>query len=276
MKWKLCLLVVVSNLMIPSAPQAREIQSPSVKSRSPRFHSHNDYLHEHPLEDAIQAGVSSVEADVWKFWDGLYVSHFPIFGKSGSLDSWYLDPWSRSTELQTSQKWDYLWMDIKGPASGVEDALLSRLTSLFHGQSAKRPIIVLTGDGGAKRELASQLSGSDAGNARVLRDADRVLPSDPPRKGEADPWGWYSLSWPDRYTWDGSGCMPAAEWKSFVDEVALVRTKHRQVRYFHVPNTVSWVRLAEKAGVDLIDVDDLSLPGRAMKAATDPDPRVCP
>src|SRR4051812_12734941 len=30
-----------------------------------RAHAHNDYEHEHPLLDALEAGFASVEADVW-------------------------------------------------------------------------------------------------------------------------------------------------------------------------------------------------------------------
>jgi alkaline phosphatase len=268
-------LMVLPVFFLSPCLRARERIQAERKQAIPRYHSHNDYLHEHPLVDAIRAGVSSVEADVWKYWDGLFVSHFPVFGKSGSLDSWYLEPWSRSSELQESEKWDYLWMDIKGPASGVKGALLERLKNLFLGEGSPRPVIVLTGDTEVKRELATLLNKIPEVSGRILRDAEEVSVSDPLRQEGRDPWGWYSLSWPDRYSWDGKGCMPSGEWDRLKREIALVRAKRRQVRYFHVPNTVNWIRMAEEAGVDLIDVDDLSLPGKAAKGASDPRLQIC-
>ena len=82
---------------------------------------------------------------------------------------------------------------------------------------------------------------------------------DPPWAGERDPWRWYSLNWSDRYTWKGDGCISEGEWNRWKSEVLQVHLKRRKVRYFHVPKSREWVRAARFAGVDLIDLDDLSL-----------------
>jgi len=261
------LVGLVSAIMgLNSAPAVEPIQ----------FHSHNDYLHERPLWDALEAGVTSVEADVWKFWSGLYVSHFPIFGKSGSLEGWYLDPWRKAAVRQGATDWRQLWMDIKGPEGPVQEALLSTLRGILGGEHGLGPRIILTGDDEAKKTLAKTLSAIPGVAGRFEIDRREFDGSDPFRKGVTDPWGWYSLSWSEHFTWDGKGCMPIAEWAKINAQVAAIHSKGRRVRYFHVPSTLAWVRVAHEAGVDLIDVDDLSLPGRLKKENPRAPASVCP
>lgn len=57
-------------------------------------HAHNDYLHEHPLFDALTHRFSSVEADIWLTDDGrLLVGHDKNTLKKGdTLEALYLDP----------------------------------------------------------------------------------------------------------------------------------------------------------------------------------------
>src|SRR4051794_8690341 len=59
-------------------------------------HAHNDYLHTHPLFDALSHRFSSVEADIWLTPDGqLLVGHDKNTLKKGdTLEALYLDPLS--------------------------------------------------------------------------------------------------------------------------------------------------------------------------------------
>lgn len=58
-----------------------------------RCHSHNDYLRNVPLLDAISAGCPSVEADVWNEDDDLYVAHRHFqLEANHTLESLYLNP----------------------------------------------------------------------------------------------------------------------------------------------------------------------------------------
>lgn len=57
-------------------------------------HSHNDYWREHPLFDALHAGCTSVEADLWLDDMGaeLYVGHSKAsLTADRTLDSMYLE-----------------------------------------------------------------------------------------------------------------------------------------------------------------------------------------
>ncbi|OAL35845.1 hypothetical protein AYO20_04751 [Fonsecaea nubica] len=55
-------------------------------------HSHNDYFHAEPLYQAIRAGCTSVEADLWHIDGELYVAHtIPGIRQDRTLKSLYLD-----------------------------------------------------------------------------------------------------------------------------------------------------------------------------------------
>lgn len=56
-------------------------------------HSHNDYSRHVPLYDALAAGCTSVEADVWLSGDNLFVGHTQkSLTKDRTLESLYIDP----------------------------------------------------------------------------------------------------------------------------------------------------------------------------------------
>lgn len=56
-------------------------------------HSHNDYWRRIPFFDAVHAGCSSVEADVWHFHDELYVGHaIPALSHNRTFRSLYINP----------------------------------------------------------------------------------------------------------------------------------------------------------------------------------------
>ena len=56
-------------------------------------HAHNDYLHDHPLVDALHYGFRSVEADIHLRGDQLMVAHTRFGIREGrTLQSLYLDP----------------------------------------------------------------------------------------------------------------------------------------------------------------------------------------
>jgi hypothetical protein len=67
-------------------------------------HSHNDYWRTTPLYDALLAGCTSVEADVWLEDNELYVGHsHRSLRKSRTFKSLYVDPISSILENQNSK-----------------------------------------------------------------------------------------------------------------------------------------------------------------------------
>jgi hypothetical protein len=187
----------------------------------------------------------------------------------GSLDGWYLFPWQEREQRPIERQWKYLWLDIKGPGDSVEEALRLRLQDLLRSPQRRsdEPSIILTGDQAIKERLTMESRNWGFGDALVGRDSHVISLQDPVRIGLADGWTWYSLSWADEFSWDGQGRMSEGEWNQLCAQVKLAHSKSRKIRYYHVPSTPEWIATAGAAGVDLLDVDDLSLlPGSPESA----------
>ncbi len=67
-------------------------------------HSHNDYMREVPLYQAIEAGCTSVEADIWLEDKELYVGHHSwTLTSSSTLKKLYIDPLVAILEHQNNK-----------------------------------------------------------------------------------------------------------------------------------------------------------------------------
>src|ERR1700757_3608506 len=59
----------------------------------PHGFAHNDYLHKHPLYDALGNGFTNIEADIFLKNGKLIVAHiFPYFKGHRTLETLYLEP----------------------------------------------------------------------------------------------------------------------------------------------------------------------------------------
>ncbi len=95
-------------------------------------HSHNDYLQNEPLFNALTARMRSVEADVHLIKGELYVSHIrPLFRrKNRTLRVMYLDPlmeWVREHGFVYQEEPLLLLIDIKTDAEATYAALDTQL-----------------------------------------------------------------------------------------------------------------------------------------------------
>src|ERR1700740_1393243 len=55
--------------------------------------AHNDYLHQHPLFDALGNGFTNIEADIFLEGKKLIVAHYcPFFKSKRTLEALYLEP----------------------------------------------------------------------------------------------------------------------------------------------------------------------------------------
>ena len=122
------------------------------------IHSHNDYVHSRPFEEAYQAGVASIEADVWLVDGVLYVAHDQEdITKERTLLTLYLEP--IRTAIQHNQGKAYpdgrpfqLLVDLKNDGQQslkaltklIEDQGLSSCFDLTNHPEAAR--LTITGD----------------------------------------------------------------------------------------------------------------------------------
>ena len=100
----------------------------------PMAHAHNDYLHEHPLKDALRFGFTSVEADVYLINGELYVAHERPEKLAGiTLKELYLNPLQNLMRSQNAKVYPndygkfYLLIDLKNDAVETYKVLKQQL-----------------------------------------------------------------------------------------------------------------------------------------------------
>lgn len=222
----------------------------------PRAHSHNDYEQQRPCLDAIEARVSSLEADLWLEGDRVLVGHDR--GKwHGELEELYLQPltllWHENALPGRERGPFLLWLDLKDPSA----ALGRRLHELLEACPFTRPsepggarvLVIITGDKAAKEAF---VQGHPAPG--ITRDSNTFSDDDPPASAS---WSWYALSWKTIGDWDGRGAMPEAQRERLRALVEKVHAKGRKLRLWSHPATLEFWQEAAAAGVDRLGTDVL-------------------
>lgn len=243
----------------PSAQSRPWLRAPASALREHPGHSHNDYLQQHPLDDALANRFPSVEADIWLRGNTLEVSHFGWFS-AGTLQQLYLEPLQKRVDALGSVYGDrrtfILWLDIKSDGSAMAGAIQSALShypmlTRFAGNTAiPAPVeVILTGNDDVKRAYIH-----DFPLRYAVRDSNDFDEKDPPA---AQGWLWYSLYWPSRYEWDGYGPMPENERQDLAELVARIHSKGRKLRFWGGPDNPQVWEVSYQAGVDLINTDSL-------------------
>lgn len=268
---------------------------PSTSSSRGRVvaHAHNDYEHERPLQDALDQGLASVEADVWHRDGDVVVSHDPWTSR-GTLADLYLEPLAARVAAQGSVHGDgapfFLWLDLKDGTPelrallqdalaaqpglqrlGDDDELSGSDTDVTVAGGAV--VVILTGDATSKRAMLDEVPaprpfvvddnafpappGAGQGTREAFEGDDDVDATDAidPRVAA------FSLSFP---TWLGAwdGVAPAP-----VDLVERARcvvgrahsdgARRRPVRFFGGPDTPAVWDFVVDVGVDFLHTDDL-------------------
>lgn len=192
----------------------------------PRGHSHNDYERPRPLQDALDAGLESVEADIFLTEDGqLLVAHNRKDLKpQNTLERMYLEP-LRNRPIQ-------LLIDLKSDGQATYEALTTYLQ--------KYPVenVILTGNRPKNAELPLDATLEEAKQNRLPKNA-RLI----------------SGEWKKYVSWNGHGEIPPQE-KQKLEELAELAHKHGlPIRLWGSPDTPqSWAAQAE-AGLDWINTD---------------------
>ncbi|EHQ24901.1 PI-PLC domain-containing protein [Mucilaginibacter paludis] len=100
-----------------------------------RAHAHNDYMHTHPLKDALALGFTSVEADIYLINGELFVSHErpEKTNPLKTLKSLYLDPLQKIMQANNNRVYKnydgifYLMIDIKSDSLHTYQALKAQI-----------------------------------------------------------------------------------------------------------------------------------------------------
>ena len=221
-------------------------------------HSHNDYVHERPLLDALDSQFYSVEADIYLVDGEIIVTHdLPDF--EATLKKDYLDVLQKRVDENGSVHGDgktfLLWLDVKRGGDAFQTALqkmlepYSMLSSYTDNGAKQGPVtIVLTGDAKFKEKYVTLPS------RKACRDSNYYSVDDPIADNG---WMWYAVSWGRLFKWTGNGPIPADEREKLQTVVDDMHAKGRKVRFYGVPDKPVYWRLAMEAGVDLINTDHI-------------------
>jgi len=224
-------------------------------------HAHNDYVHTHPLFDALDHGFCSVEADIHLVEGQLLVAHTRSQVKPGkSLQTLYLDPLRERVAKNGGRVYRNgpevtLLIDIKSSWQTTYPVLrevlkqYSDMLSTFEsGRKITNAVLALiTGD--RSRDMFEGESIRYAALDGDLADLDSNAP--------ADFIPWISSNWSATFKWRAKGPMPPDEQMKLKQIVAKAHQHGRRVRFWGAPdNPVFWQEMLAN-GVDLINTDDL-------------------
>ncbi|OLZ52064.1 phosphatidylinositol-specific phospholipase C/glycerophosphodiester phosphodiesterase family protein [Amycolatopsis keratiniphila] len=242
----------------------------------PQAHSHNDYEHTRPLQDALDQGFTSVEADIFLVDGQLLVAHdLADTRPDRTLESLYLEPLRKRVLANHGvgvyrQRAEFqLLIDVKGDANSTYAALEKRLydprySFLFSlyafGHVKKRAVTAVISGGRPKDVMLGQKFRLAFYDGRIKDQNDLGIGSDP----RVTP--LVSDSWPGMFTWTGEGPFPAEERAKLHDLVKRAHAAGQRVRFWATPDVAGpgrdalWKELVA-AGVDHLNTDDL--PGLA-------------
>jgi hypothetical protein len=234
----------------------------------PNAHAHNDYLHKHPLEDALKFGFTSIEADIFIFHDELIVAHTnPYFKKERTLENLYLRPLLKKIRASGSVYGDskpvLLLIDIKGDPDEslvcLEKKLAPYMDILTRTENGKvvpgALTIILSGN------KPAELKGKEM-NSHLFLD-ESLMGLDLNRSCLLYPLA--STKYSNISHWKGKGKFDEQEKERLLALVAEAHRQGKKVRLWASPeNKIVWAMLLE-CGVDLINTDKLEELSKFLK-----------
>ena len=253
-------VVRANGFRLPKAYDA-----PAVRAL-PSAHAHNDYDHRRPLQDALDRGFNSVEADVWLIDGELRVAHDLDDAKPGrNLESLYLKPLADRVRENHGQVYKHgrdfqLLIDIKsdGPSTyaAVDKALQKYrgISTIFVNGRVLEGAVTSVISGNRPLDVLKAQKIRYAGYDGRLGDLQSGMP--------ASLMPLVSDNWSNVFTWRGLGPMPEAEKTKLHDIVVTAHHAGYRVRFWETPDTPGAAREAmwselSAAGVDYINTDDL-------------------
>jgi hypothetical protein len=254
--------LVLSLVALWPSGRASSDEQPKAVTPLAAAHSHNDYLHERPLLDALGHGFTSVEADVFLVQGKLLVAH-DVTGLRAerTLAKLYLDPLRERTRNHDGWVFDKgrpltLLIDIKSDAETTYAALdevlakyAEMLTTVADGVLETKAVTVII-SGNRPIETISNQKRRYAGIDGRLSDLDSTQP--------ADLLPLISDNWRNHFQWTGEGPLPAGERDKLKEIVRKSHAQGRRVRFWATPERFAVWKVLHAAGVDLINTDDLA------------------
>ena len=236
-------------------------------------HSHNDYLRQRPLWDALSRGFISIEVDIHLVAGALLVGHDEEdLAATRTLQSLYLDPLRE--HVQAHGGWVYpsqhsldLLIDIKSEARSTYQALSSLLAQYSEMLTTYSQARVQT------RAISVIVSGNRP-RTLMMAEGVRIATYDGRIEDLSDPIptnfiALISDNWEDHFSWRGLGSLSERDARQLALTIEQAHESGYRLRFWNIPAPEGrpveevWRQLLE-AGVDLLSVDDVNAYGDFM------------
>jgi hypothetical protein len=236
----------------------------------PVGHAHNDYMNEHPLFDALDCGMNSVEVDVCMYKNSLRVSHFSwLLSFKKTIQELYLDPLKKrilangGRVYKTSPIPFVLMIEFKDDGNKSYDLLLEIL------QPYQDLLMKVINDSVLYGPVQILLSGNKP-TQRIAEESERIVFIDGSVGSDArypshliqrvsNPYHQY-------FRWNGIARHQPEGDKAILDSLVLqTHQLDRQLRFYACPNNKKIWKVLLDAGVDWLNVDDLNKFNRFYK-----------
>ena len=229
-------------------------------------HSHNDYLRQTPLWDALSLGFISIEVDIHLVGGALLVGHDEEdLEETKTLQALYLDP--LRDLVRSHDGWVYpseqsldLVIDIKSDARSTYEELRTvlvqyseMLTTYSEGRVHARAISVIVSGNRPYGLMASEAVRLTSYDGRI---------EDLAGHGPSNFISLISGDWEDHFDWRGLGRLSASESRRLAQSVEKAHLGGYRLRFWNIPAPEGrsieevWSQLLD-AGVDLLSVDDV-------------------
>ncbi len=226
-----------------------------------RGHSHNDYEHKRPLLDALDEGFCSIEADIYLVDGKLLVAHdLKDVKQERTLEALYLEPLAERARRNGGRVYPggpsvTLLVDVKSEADTTYKALdlvlgkYPKLLTRFTRQRVETNAVTIVVSGNRAREAMAKQAERFAALDGRLSDLDReALPSLIPL---------ISDNWKGHFTWQGTGKLTAEEEAKLKNLVDRAHRRGCRIRFWGTPDQPDAWSMLLRAGVDLINTDNL-------------------
>lgn len=228
----------------------------------PNGHSHNDYEQDRPLFDALAAGMTSIEVDIFFVEGRLLVAHdIEDVDTTKTLTNMYLKPLSDRVKDNSGKVyvgWEYpiqLLIDLKSDGRDIHHILhkqveeYGRIFSNSKNLEVYRPLqVVLSGEVEKEWILQSDEFSHFFVDGRI---------SDLSKKHDSNMVPLISMNYTDLFKWQGAGKLKRREIRKLKRLVKKVHLQNKALRFWATSDNVRlWDHLLDH-GVDLINVDDL-------------------
>jgi hypothetical protein len=236
------------GLLILGLMQGVDLPSPVIDG-----HSHNDYLRARPLWEALEAGMCSIEADVFLIDGELRVGHNLEAAKKGpTLYRSYLMPLVELEKVngRLGKEWPEvtLLVDVKANGAAVCENLermVARFPGTFSTDDDVRAVqVVVSGD-----RPIEMILGSRTGWLALDGRRENLGKGIPVRRMPlvSEDWGWVG--------YNKNVELPDTNFEKAKGFADSIRAEGRKSRFWGVPDRADFWGLMGKIGVDWLNTD---------------------